>query len=38
VARFFSAAKITPPWLAFCIRMNRPVQIANGPPLDYTIK
>ena len=40
--RFFSAvenlAKITPPWLAFTVRMNGPVEIRDGSLLDYTIK
>jgi len=40
--RFFSAvenlAKITPPWLAFTVRLNGPVEIGDGSLLDYTIR
>jgi ligand-binding SRPBCC domain-containing protein len=40
--RFFSAvdnlAKITPPWLAFTVRTNGPVELRAGALLDYTIK
>ena len=40
--RFFSAvenlAKITPPWLAFTVKMDGAVEIGDGSLLDYTIK